>query len=153
MEKFSLITLSNVSAIIITSIESLINQFDIFQKKELSDDNSVSNFIKELDISHKMENVNEYINKAQYVNQFVKSETQSMKILIEKINEQVKIIEERLTYNKSVWLSIRKYKFNNRISELNALIKVLGERLCTLNSYSDINNLGRFTTKLGDPID
>jgi len=140
--------------ILIASTETLIGCFDDFIKKNEFDDMEVLTFIKESDITHKMDNITDYLNKAQYINQFVKSETQSIKECIGNIIEQVKIIEERLQYNKSLWLpfTVRKYKFNNRLTELNALIKVLGTRLVTLNSFSDINGL-MYATRIGADIE
>jgi len=154
MSNCSLITLANLYNIIIASIETLLYNFEDFMKKEEFDDVSVSKFMRETDMIHKMDNITDYLNKAQYINQFVKSETISIKECIGNIIAQIKIIDERLSYNKSLWLSftIRKFKFNNRFIELNALIKVLGARLSTLNSLSDINGL-MYATRLGPGID
>jgi len=154
MSNCSLITLANLYNIIIASIETLLHNFEDFMKNQEFDDITVSKFMREADMIHKMDNITNYLDKVQYVNQFVKSETISIKECIGNIIEQIKIIDDRLSYNKSLWLpiSVRKFRFNNRFIELNALIKVLGARLCTLNSYSDINGI-MYATRLGTVIE
>ena len=157
MNGTTLTMIENIAPIIMRNIEELVISTEDFIKNNNYDDDKVYKFINELYISKKLRNINDYITKAQYINPFVKNEVDGILEVTKKIEEQIAIINERLTYNKSLWVlsSYRRYKFINRISELSVHITVLCRRLNTLNCYTTINNIVSYSSRtvVGDLID
>ncbi len=153
----TLTMLENIAPIIMRNVEELYNNIDDFIKINNYDDDKIYNFINKIDIIQKLKNIYNYIIKAQSINSFVKNEVDGILEVIKKIEEQINIINERLLYNKSIWLlsSFRKFKFNNRINELNVQTTILYKRLNTLNNYTTINNIVSYSSRtiIGDPID
>jgi len=151
----SLTMIENLSHIIMRNTEDIVSYLENFVQNNNYDDDKVYKCINELDIQKKLKSIINYIEKAQYVNSFVKNEVEGIKEIIVKIEDQLNIINERLKYNKSLWIlsSYRKYNFNNRINELSVLMSVLCTRLNTLNYFTTINNLVQYRTILGPSFD
>ena len=152
----SIITIENLSMLIIDDIEKLINYTDLFIKNNNYEDNLISKLMTELDLYHKIDTFIRYIDKAQHVNEFVKNETQSVRTCLCDISKQLDIINYRLKYNKSLWItisSIRSFKFNNRINELYSLLIVLSCRMSNVVNYCSLNNIMTYKTVLGDSFD
>ena len=117
------ILLSNVT----TSIYN-INAYILTNKNHSSQ--KMATFIREYDIVHKIRTIAQFIESIHINSDMVKTQIESIHSCIDEITKQLKIIEERLAYNKSIWImsTIRSYGFDNRIKELEILMKVLNER-------------------------
>jgi len=77
------------------------------------------------------------MNTIQSPSHIVNTEIESIKLCINDITKQLKIIEQRLNYNKSIWLlsSVRSYGLENHIKELKILMNVLNYRFNMLLLY------------------
>jgi len=140
--------LFNMSSIFLTNITTSIYNINSYVLKDTNHNaNVVSDFIREFDILHKIKTITEFIDSIQHPNHNVLEEIESIKICINDITKQLKIIEQRLEYNKSIWLlsSIRSYGFENRIKELKILMKVLNDRFNMLVLIYKTNNLPKLT--------
>jgi hypothetical protein len=94
---------------------------------------SVVKALKELDISTTVNILESLIKELN-----VKHESETLNICIESLKESVREIEkellqiqERLMYNKKIWVfsSVRSYKFHNSIERLKTLKNVLNDRI------------------------
>jgi len=135
--------LFNMSSIFLTNITASIYNINSYILKDTNHNASVvSDFIREYDILHKVKTITEFIDSIQSPCQNIITEIESIKICINDINKQLKIIEQRLNYNKSIWLltSVRSYGFENRIKELKILMKVLNDRFNMLLLIYKTNN-------------
>ena len=145
--------LFNMSSILLTNITTSIYNINNYIKDTNQNAIVVADFIREYDIQHKIKTITEFIDSIQHPNHNVLEEIESIKICINDITKQLKIIEQRLEYNKSIWLlsSIRSYGFENRIKELKILMKVLNDRFNMLVLIYKTNNQPKLTEITDDP--
>jgi len=139
--------LMNISSIMLSNITSSIYNINSYILKDTSENAiKVADFIREFDILHKIKTITEFIDSIQSNTHVINAEIESIKICINDINVQLKIIEQRLDYNKNIWIlsSIRSFGFDNRIKELTILMKVLNDRfnmlLLIYNNNNNTNN-------------
>ncbi len=137
----------NMTTILLSNVTSSIyniNAYIITNKNQSS--LKMATFVREYDIIHKIRTIAQFIESIHINSNMVQQQIESIHQCIDEITKQLKIIEERLIYNKSIWImtTVRSYGFDNRIKELEILMKVLSERfnllVITYKSCNDCNN-------------
>ena len=90
----------------------------------------MATFIREYDVIYKIKTIAQFIETIEIKSDLINSQVISIHDCISDIVKQLKIIEDRINYNKSIWMLsiVRAYGFDNRINELEILMKILNER-------------------------
>jgi len=121
----------NMTSILLSSITSSvynINTYILTNKNKSS--LKMATFIREYDVIYKIKTIAQFIETIEIKSDLINSQVISIHDCISDIVKQLKIIEDRINYNKSIWMLsiVRAYGFDNRINELEILMKILNER-------------------------